>query len=178
MAVDEYCILMLGMKVECVNSHTVKYWFGWLGCGYNCLCFLIIIIIIDSFCIVLFSGWCKLTVHANRQSWLHIHILIYVITNIQLNVDQYRDCHPSTHCTLQNFLTFLWYIYIYMFQWKCKSQLRISGISFHVYWGSVFFTSLVVYLVPATICLIIVLAMQVGVLCIFMHLPEKVYLYM
>ena len=77
-----------------------------------------------------------------------------------------------------HFTTFSDIFMICMFQWKCKSQLRISGISFHVYWGSVFFTSLVVYLVPATICLIIVLAMQVGVLCNFMHLHEKIYLYM
>ncbi|XP_076447270.1 cholesterol transporter ABCA5-like isoform X2 [Babylonia areolata] len=46
-------------------------------------------------------------------------------------------------------------------QWKCKSQLRVSGMSFHMYWGVVYVFSLLVSLIPATACLIITLAMQI-----------------
>ncbi|KAK7506756.1 hypothetical protein BaRGS_00002231 [Batillaria attramentaria] len=44
---------------------------------------------------------------------------------------------------------------------QCKSQLRISGMSFHMYWGTTFLFSLLVYLIPATACLTLVLRMQV-----------------
>ncbi|KAL8586837.1 hypothetical protein ACOMHN_052713 [Nucella lapillus] len=45
-------------------------------------------------------------------------------------------------------------------QWKCKSQLRVSGVSFHMYWGAMFVFDLLVILIPATSCLILALAMQ------------------
>ncbi|KAK7506564.1 hypothetical protein BaRGS_00002039, partial [Batillaria attramentaria] len=45
--------------------------------------------------------------------------------------------------------------------WKCKSQLRISGMTFHMYWGTTYVFSLIVYLIPATAVLILALAMQV-----------------
>ena len=89
------------------------------------------------------THWVK-PCHANRQSWLHIHMLVYVITNIQLKVDQYRDCHPSTHCTLQHSLTFLWYV---CFSGNAKASCEfpafhstyIGGVCFSLVWLSTSF---------------------------------------
>ncbi|KAK6171363.1 hypothetical protein SNE40_019569 [Patella caerulea] len=43
---------------------------------------------------------------------------------------------------------------------KFKSQLRVSGITFNMYWGVNFLFDLGLYLIPAIVCIIIVLAIQ------------------
>lgn len=50
---------------------------------------------------------------------------------------------------------------VYDKQWKAKSQLRVSGVTFHMYWGSTFVFSLILYLIPALVVLILAFAMQI-----------------
>ncbi|PVD38360.1 hypothetical protein C0Q70_00974 [Pomacea canaliculata] len=47
---------------------------------------------------------------------------------------------------------------VYETQNKIRSQLRVSGVTFNMYWGTVFIFSLLIYLIPAVACLIIALA--------------------
>ncbi|XP_041362792.1 cholesterol transporter ABCA5-like isoform X3 [Gigantopelta aegis] len=46
-------------------------------------------------------------------------------------------------------------------QIKANSQLRVSGITFMMYWGTLFLFHLAIYLIPAVISIIIVLAAQI-----------------
>ncbi|XP_041378992.1 cholesterol transporter ABCA5-like isoform X2 [Gigantopelta aegis] len=46
-------------------------------------------------------------------------------------------------------------------QIKIRSQLRVSGVTFNMYWITSFLFHLCIYLIPAVICIIIVLAVQI-----------------
>uniref|UniRef100_A0A2C9L5H4 ABC transporter domain-containing protein n=2 Tax=Biomphalaria glabrata TaxID=6526 RepID=A0A2C9L5H4_BIOGL len=46
-------------------------------------------------------------------------------------------------------------------EWKLRSQLRISGVSFNEYWASIYAADIILYLIPSVLVLIIVLAMQI-----------------
>ncbi|CAL1534216.1 unnamed protein product [Lymnaea stagnalis] len=46
-------------------------------------------------------------------------------------------------------------------EWKLRGQLRISGVRFREYWGTIYLSDILLYLIPSVSVLIIVLAMQV-----------------
>ncbi|GFO31423.1 ATP-binding cassette sub-family a member 5 [Plakobranchus ocellatus] len=46
-------------------------------------------------------------------------------------------------------------------EWKLRSQLRISGLGFNLYWGTIYLRDIVVYLIPCTIILIALLVMDI-----------------
>ncbi|RUS70602.1 hypothetical protein EGW08_021637, partial [Elysia chlorotica] len=46
-------------------------------------------------------------------------------------------------------------------EWKLRGQLRISGVTFNLYWGTIYLRDIIVYLIPCTVVLIALFAMDI-----------------